>query len=130
MSAERLPHRKDLIRLLDAFKNSPRPILLHCQAGVDRTGEASAIYEMLYMGKSKKEALEMLSLKFGYLESNEPAKIYFIRDVWQGETWAREQYFPCSGQYHFYDIKSSECKEETARIPALGNPGRSYEIQD
>lgn len=109
MSADRLPHRRDLIKLLDAFKTVPRPMLIHCMAGVDRTGEASAIYQMLYMGKSREEALKMLSSEFMHYEVNKPAKIYFIRDVWQGEEWARNEYDPCSGKYKHYDTSHSEC---------------------
>ena len=109
MSADRLPHREDLIELLDALATAPRPLLIHCMAGVDRTGEASAIYQMLYMGKTKEQALEMLSGKFGHFEGIKPAKIYFIRDLWQGEKWAREEYDPCSGEYKFYDTNAPEC---------------------
>lgn len=119
MSAGRLPHREDLINLLDAFANAPRPILIHCLAGVDRTGEASAIYEMLYMGKSKEEALEMLSAKFAHFERNMPAKIYFIRDLWQGERWAREEYDPCSGQYRHYNPNNGACRGEKP-VPPVG----------
>ncbi len=114
MSADRIPHRSDLIELLDAFATAERPLWIHCMAGVDRTGEAAAIYQMLYMGKTREEALEMLSGKFGHFESIKPAKIYFIRDVWQGEQWAREQYNPCSGEYKFYDVNNPECHGQKA----------------
>jgi hypothetical protein len=78
-------------------------------AGVDRTGEAAAIYQMVYMGKSKKEALEMLGTQFAHFESNKPAKIYFIRDLWQDEEWARDGYEPCKQNYKFYDKNNSYC---------------------
>lgn len=110
MSADRLPHKKDLIKLLDTFRDAKRPMLVHCRAGVDRTGEASAIFQMLYMGKSKTEALEMLSAKYGHFEIFKPAKIYFIRDVWQGSDWAYQEYDPCHGSYKYYDKNSAECK--------------------
>lgn len=119
MSARRLPHREDLIKLLDAFRNAPRPILIHCKAGVDRTGEASALYQMIYMGKSKEEALEMLSPKFAHFEKFKPAKRYFIRDVWQGEDWARRDYDPCSGQYQHYDPRNAAC--QTAPPQEIGD---------
>lgn len=117
MSAGRLPHRDDLIKLLDALAEAPRPILIHCMAGVDRTGEAAAIYQMLYMGKTKEEALEMLSGKFGHFESNMPAKIYFIRDLWQGEKWAREEYDPCSGEYRYYNPADGVCHGQKPTPP-------------
>lgn len=112
MSADRLPHRKDLITLLDSLRDAKRPILIHCRAGVDRTGEAAAIYQMLYMGKTKTEALKMLSAKYGHFEFNKPAKRYFIRDVWQGIDWAYNDYDPCSGKYKHYDVNYPECKSQ------------------
>ncbi|MFL5812912.1 MAG: dual specificity protein phosphatase family protein [Bdellovibrionia bacterium] len=102
MSAKRLPHRNDLIALLDAFEKAERPILVHCQAGADRTGEASAIYEMEYMGKSREEALEMLTLKYDHLELAAPAKRYFI-NLYGGKDWAYHTYDPCVQSYKYYD---------------------------
>lgn len=110
MSAGRLPHRKDLIKLLDTFRNAPMPMLIHCQAGVDRTGEASALYEMIYMNYSKEEALKMLSLSFGHVEKFKPAKIYFIKNVWVDENWARTSYDPCKADYQYYDKNNPECQ--------------------
>lgn len=114
MSATRLPHRGDLIKLLDAFQNAPRPLFVHCRAGVDRTGEASALYQMLYMGKTRDEALEMLTPQFGHFEALMPAKRYFVRDVWQGEEWARKDYNPCLGQYEYYDPNDFYCRDGIA----------------
>lgn len=102
MSANRIPHKEDLVKLLDAFRDSPRPILVHCQAGVDRTGEASAIYAMEYMGWSREEAMRMLSpryFNFGFKK----AKHYFIREVYQGEEWARWEYEPCEHRHYPMD---------------------------
>jgi len=109
MSAQRLPHRADLIKLLDTFKTAKRPILMHCRAGVDRTGEASAIYKMEYMGVSKEEALKQLRIwPYGHVKWKFPAKRYFIK-LYQGEKWAREVYDPCVQNYKYYD-KAKFCK--------------------
>lgn len=110
MNSETLPSRENLLKLLAAFKDAPRPILVHCQAGADRTGEAVALYEMIYMEKSKHEALKSLSFKYIHLAFKKPAKTYFIRDVWQGVEWAETQYRPCDGQYKYYNVNNSECK--------------------
>lgn len=109
MSARSLPHRSNLIKLLDTFRDAPKPILVHCKAGVDRTGEASALYQMIYMQYSKEEALKMLSPQWAHFEKNMPAKKYFVRDVWQGEEWARAHYYPCTANYKYYDKNNSEC---------------------
>lgn len=103
MSAKRLPHRDDLLELLHLFENVERPFLVHCQGGADRTGEASAIYQMLYMNKSKKESLKMLTLKYHHLEWRMPAKRYFIKKLWQGVDWAFDSYDPCSNEWKHYD---------------------------
>ena len=113
MSATRVPHRQDLLELLDAYEKAQRPILIHCLRGIDRTGEAAAIYEMIYMNKPKKEALKMLTSAFGYFEQIMPAKLYFIRDLCVDEQWAREEYDPCSKNYKYYN----------KNVPACGLPG-------
>jgi protein tyrosine/serine phosphatase len=98
----RLPHRRDLIVLLDAFRTAERPILVHCRGGADRSGLASAIYQMEYMGRQKQEALEMLSLRYLHIAWLQPAKRYFI-ERYQGEQWARVSYDPCRLDYEYYD---------------------------
>ncbi len=103
MSADRLPHRNDLIALLEAYKNSERPILVHCYAGADRTGEATAIYKLEYMDATKEEALKMLSFKYFHLSWLHPAKRYFIKDVYQGIDWVYNQYYPCQQNYKYYN---------------------------
>jgi hypothetical protein len=118
LSASRLPHREQMIQILDTLKNAPRPILVHCRAGVDRTGEVSAIYQMLYMNKTKAEALEMLTPKYGHVASWMPAPTYLIRELWQGEEWARTSYNPCSGAYAHYNIKDSACAPATEVPPS------------
>jgi protein tyrosine/serine phosphatase len=110
MSAKRLPNRKDLIALVEQFETAERPLLVHCQAGADRTGEASAIYEMDYMGKSREEALEMLTLKYDHLEVAAPAKRYFI-GLYGGKDWALHTYDPCQADYKYYD-KASLCPNQ------------------
>lgn len=96
MSAGRLPHKGELKKLLDAYVNMPRPLLVHCMGGADRTGLASAIYQNLYMGKTVEEAASMLSVKYGHLRFRHPNKLFFWEELWKGEAWARTEYDPCS----------------------------------
>lgn len=118
MSAQRLPHREDLLKLLNAYQSVERPILIHCRGGADRTGEASAIYQMLYMGKTKKEALKMLTVKYFHLKKRFPAKRYFIKELWVDENWAYQDYFPCENDYLYYD-KSRFCQENQSEYPPI-----------
>ena len=43
MSATRLPAPETLLALWQVAETAPRPLLVHCRAGVDRTGLASAL---------------------------------------------------------------------------------------
>lgn len=65
MSAQRLPSRGELLDLIDAIESAERPTLLHCQAGIDRTGLASAI-AILLADESPEVARRQFSLGFGY----------------------------------------------------------------
>ncbi len=112
MGASRLPHKKDLITLLNTLDRSEKPILVHCQGGADRTGEASAIYQMIYMGKNKTQALKMLEVKYFHLKNFKPAKRYFISKIWQGERWAHEDYDPCHKNYKYYENQRA-CRGQT-----------------
>lgn len=103
MSAARLPHREDLIRLLDAYNDLPQPILVHCKGGADRTGEAVAIFAQDHLEWSKRKAAGQLHPYFGHFPDRFPAKTYFIREVYQGEEWAREFYYPCQQDYKYYN---------------------------
>lgn len=109
MSAKYIPHKDNLIKLLDTFETAERPILIHCKAGADRTGEASAIYQMEYMGKSKKNSLKMLTPKYHHISIFKPAKRYFIKKLWKGVEWARTSYDPCVDKYRYYKKEPSVC---------------------
>jgi hypothetical protein len=39
-----IPRRHDLLELFEAYKSSPRPLLLKCSGGADRTSLASALF--------------------------------------------------------------------------------------
>lgn len=52
--------------LLDILQNAPKPILVHCKGGADRSGIASALY-LAVIAKAGEEAAEwQLSLFYGH----------------------------------------------------------------
>ena len=103
MAKEPTPRREYLIQLLDAFRDEARPILVHCRSGSDRTGEATAIYRMEYMGATREQALESLSWDYWHSDILVPSKKYFISEVYKNEKWAREHYSHCMPGLRYAD---------------------------
>lgn len=60
MDPGRLPSPDTLNKVVATLKTASYPMLIHCAAGVDRTGAVSAIYLMLIKGTDKAVALEQL----------------------------------------------------------------------
>lgn len=88
------PSKEDLNQVLMLLHDAPKPILVHCRSGADRTGMVSALYEMEEMKIPKEEALEQLSPKYLHLKAFHPAMDEFI-NVYQNREWAMNTYEPC-----------------------------------
>ncbi|MCL1915642.1 MAG: dual specificity protein phosphatase family protein [Desulfovibrionaceae bacterium] len=57
----------DIIAVLGFMRSLPKPVLVHCQHGADRTGLVMAVYRIVEQGWSKKEALaEMRNGGYGF----------------------------------------------------------------
>jgi protein tyrosine/serine phosphatase len=67
LSASSAPKKEDLREMIRIFRSAPRPILMHCQAGADRSGLAAAIWKVIIDGRPKKEAEKQLSLFYGHM---------------------------------------------------------------
>lgn len=53
--------------LIEMMRNAPKPLLIHCAAGANRTGMASAIYLGLIKGEDPAAARQQLSPIYGHL---------------------------------------------------------------
>lgn len=56
---------EEMIAALKIIKTAPKPILVHCKLGADRTGAVVALYRVLFGGWTKEAAIEEL-LNGGY----------------------------------------------------------------
>lgn len=67
----------DLIAILRTVKRSPKPVLIHCKHGSDRTGAAVAACRVVFDGWSVEEAVsELMEPEYGHhrtLYNNIPA---------------------------------------------------------
>lgn len=88
LDADRMPSRQQLRELVNWLDNAPRPLLLHCRAGVERSGLASAV-ALLLEGASVSSAREQFSLRFGF----HPwlARSDLPRVIDRYEAWLEEQ---------------------------------------
>lgn len=99
-SARSLPPPDVAAKLLDIFDHAKYPILVHCQAGSDRTGLASALYAHVYMKQPLDEATgSQLTWRYGHFRfsNTKPMDIFFdlYRETGQGMTlreWIKKKY--------------------------------------
>lgn len=84
MSASKELRGPEVLRLIKVMRDAPKPMLIHCQAGADRTGLASALYVAAIDGKTEGSAEWHLSLAYGH------NGIPWISKAWpMDETWER-----------------------------------------
>ena len=66
MSANREVSDEDLLVILSMIRDVPKPILIHCKSGADRTGLIAALYQYTMGQKTAKEASAQLSVWYGH----------------------------------------------------------------
>lgn len=70
-------------QLVALLKDAPKPILIHCQAGADRTGLASVIYSQRIAGVPTDKAEQQLSLYFGHVGLPLVSRAYAMDQTWE-----------------------------------------------
>ncbi len=68
--------------LTDFFKTAPRPVLIHCQGGADRSGLVAAMWKVLVDKESKTEAGKQLSILYGHVPIGPPSAMDRFFDKW------------------------------------------------
>jgi protein tyrosine/serine phosphatase len=66
MYAKEQPDAKTIKRMFEILRTAPRPLLIHCNSGSDRTGLVAAVYKHFIEGRSAEEAAGQLSFRFGH----------------------------------------------------------------
>ena len=67
LPADRKPSSQKIDRLITILKTAPRPVLIHCKAGADRTGLAAAMWKVIVDKEPKSRAKKQLSIRFGHI---------------------------------------------------------------
>jgi len=66
LSANAEPNDSLLAQLRRFLRDVPRPFLLHCEGGADRSGLASALYELDVLGFAPEVADNQLTFRYGH----------------------------------------------------------------
>ena len=99
LSATKYPTSENLVRLWEIFETAEYPVLVHCRAGADRTGLASAIYVLQDTGNLS-QARDQLNF-FPYLHVGWGGtwvmdRVFDLYEPYASEmsfpTWARTEY--------------------------------------
>ncbi len=67
LSSHREPTVEEVQTLIVIYKSAPRPALIHCEFGADRTGLAAAMWKVIVDKEPKDEAGKQLSIIYGHL---------------------------------------------------------------
>jgi protein tyrosine/serine phosphatase len=94
MSANHLPAPSVLLSLYETLIGAEHPIWIHCMAGSDRTGAASAIWRMSVLQQSREEARSELSLEYGHIAAATPAMDYLVEVFQPDPDWILNEYDP------------------------------------
>ncbi len=70
LGARNTPLQHRLVALLDAFETLPKPFLMHCKSGADRTGLAAAFYLLLYTDASDADVRRQLSFRYLHIRKS------------------------------------------------------------
>jgi protein tyrosine phosphatase (PTP) superfamily phosphohydrolase (DUF442 family) len=66
LSAHRIVTGREIAELLDIMRQAPKPLLVHCKSGADRTGLIAALYRYVETGASAADSDRELSLVYGH----------------------------------------------------------------
>lgn len=95
MTASKLTSKKNIREILNVFDTAPRPMLVHCLAGADRTGEVAALWVLDQQHRSRSEALAQLNILHRHNPFMYPSKDFLIQN-WHGRAWFENEYNPAN----------------------------------
>lgn len=67
MSARRGITKEEAWRLIQVMEQAPKPLLIHCESGADRSGLASALYLAAIKRSGEEVAEQQLSIRYGHI---------------------------------------------------------------
>lgn len=82
LSATEEPTAEDARKLEEIFRTAPRPVLIHCKGGSDRSGLAAAMWKVVVDKEPKSEARKQLSIVYGHFPFGKTSAMDHFFDHW------------------------------------------------
>ena len=98
-----VPSTETMKSLLEKLRDMPKPMLLHCKSGADRTGLAVTLYRHVIRGEPLSEARKSLHWSYGHLQSVKTNVVHRMLDAYAAdnartgitfEAWLDKAYDP------------------------------------
>lgn len=83
MSASRQLDRTQVSQLITIMQDAPKPLLIHCLGGADRTGLAAALYVAGIERQDEGAAERQLSLSYGHIGLPWVSKAWAMNQTWE-----------------------------------------------
>ncbi len=99
LSADKTPTADEIQELLRLFHTAPRPVLVHCKAGADRSGLAAAIWQVAIEGRPKSEAKKQLNIRYGHIPFGPTQVLDQFFDKWASATKAKLNTEKMAGEF-------------------------------
>lgn len=74
--------------LLATLRDAPKPLLIHCRSGSDRTGLAAVVYQAMVAGIDEETAERQLSIRYGHFSVPALSAAWPMDESWERmEQW-------------------------------------------
>jgi protein tyrosine/serine phosphatase len=90
LSSSKVVPAKEVDELVAIMAAAPKPILVHCQSGADRSGLVSALYLRKIAGMDESKAEGQLSFYYGHVGVPMVSSAYAMDETWEN-TEARDR---------------------------------------
>jgi protein tyrosine/serine phosphatase len=86
MTALRETDDATVTQLMETMRTAPRPLLIHCESGSDRTGLAAALYERFVGERPAEVAAGQISFRYGHFPWLGSRTVAMDRTFWRLST--------------------------------------------
>jgi protein tyrosine/serine phosphatase len=83
LSATQEPTEEEARKIVEIFQTAPRPVLIHCKGGSDRSGLVAAMWKVVVDKEPKSEARKQLSILYGHLPIGKTSAMDHFFEQWE-----------------------------------------------